>query len=1256
VKAAEINREFIEDRSIEKTSDDSFRHKDVVEELADLALRGPAPSNIALFAPWGTGKSGIAKLLKPKIIDAKQRFVYFDAFKHRDTPLRRSFLRAAVTELDPGKLEDIDTSLYGEQVTQTLNRSDRRKLLWIILGGVLGALVLTAAVSLVLSDIRPGPFDVDFPGLFAKTGGVLALVGALIGAALTTLINGYSVTKTSTPVAEDDEFEQKFQDLVKERGSTRVVVFIDELDRCSADDVVEALETMRIFLETKNCVFVVAVDQQSLEQALRRKARQETPIDEAHPYFSSTGSYIDKIFQYQVALPALRSRDMTVFVGELVKKRPGLWEKLRERDELQDVIGALAPTHVTSPRRVKVLLNSFVMAYHLAEKRVAAEEMSPLDERAAALAKLVCLRTEFPLYADELDKFPSLPQATLAQKRGVPDDKLAQGAPKTWARAKEYLDGELPIAPLLFRPATVRGVDGSSAADQEEMKQAEENVTQQHLSNLLGYLERVDSLPPITRDLVFLHSAAGSGTKLEPKMADGIEEAARDGSEEQLKELLQESSGSEDEVIRLLTSMLAAAEPASLDAGNATHILLAAIELVPELPLTRIEDAADEIVRQQGSRSIDDRDLSAAIGLCGRCAGKRATSLINLIAASDDLLATPPARTRLISAYPTLPSRGHSLAAQAVVGSILGEHDEALEALVQLDPADQETLLREARPILKRYFDAEVSAVESAQDDASEGTEAEPPKPESTVSARWTSPIEHAFDQLSTVAPRAAAALSIAVLLLNQRPLSDLVGARLGMIAPIADTELTRLALRKSKARQLADRGEWLRPLTPEGVDDEAAKRLSDVIAQTWKDVVDSGAAHDEVVELLLAEFKRLAPEAMPTAAVDGAIENSLSGEAVDNPDSEQLATAAALSKPLTDAGLAEAGKTASALVEALAGAISVVPGGDPAGRPNLTSAFLAIKPQIGLADEQALSLLFEKARAAPSDTIGQLRAEVMVAAASSQRGRELAFDGEVALESVLEQVGIDRDSALGTAIAAVRVIVQSGAQLWSILEPYWADGVPQPLREATADAVQDLSDDDHQALAVLVFDHVLTHGPPNPANWEAIDLRGLSARWVITELAARTGAEEFGESSWRAVLEICKQLTTGVAEAQRQIGEELLLPLARSGDSGFRLAVDHLGLVGKGKTGGSIVEAFSELADTEERKALLRRQLDEEHWTKSLARGVAKAIFGAGKSQPKKDDTPPPSESNPSQPDSPGPESERAPDTDEPEGSGEQG
>lgn len=456
--------EFIDDRSIEEKADDRFRHEDVVAELAHLVDSRAAQTNIALFAPWGSGKTGISKLLRSRLEDKKKghRYVYFDAFKHRDTSLRRSFLRTVATGLDEDPA-DID-ALSKEEITQELGTSDWKRVAKFVTGALAVAIVLMILLSLALAWIRPEApketYGESFVTMFTRLSGVATLVAALIGVVVSGLLGGVTATRKQTPLSEDDEFEDAFGKMAKK--AKRLVIFIDELDRCAADEVVETLETMRVFLDVPNCIFIAAADRQALEAALRRKARQETPADEVHPYFSSAGAYVDKIFQFQIALPPLRWTDTGEFAENLVKNRGGLWKELRERDEMQDVLTALIPTHVTSPRRVKVLLNSYVIAHRLAERRASAEEMADLSGRAAALAQLVCLGAEFPLFADELERFPELPAAALAVAERNRESDLRTKAPEVWERAVDFIDRGRPLVPLLYgarangEPATNR--------------------------------------------------------------------------------------------------------------------------------------------------------------------------------------------------------------------------------------------------------------------------------------------------------------------------------------------------------------------------------------------------------------------------------------------------------------------------------------------------------------------------------------------------------------------------------------------------------------------------------------------------------------------------------------------------------------------------------------------------------------------------------------------------------------------------------
>jgi hypothetical protein len=92
-------RQLIDDRELQDWDEDRFRHSDVALQLAELAATVKTPANVGLYGAWGSGKTGIANLLRSQLRDPSFRakygdiqFARFDAFKYAEVPLRRHFL------------------------------------------------------------------------------------------------------------------------------------------------------------------------------------------------------------------------------------------------------------------------------------------------------------------------------------------------------------------------------------------------------------------------------------------------------------------------------------------------------------------------------------------------------------------------------------------------------------------------------------------------------------------------------------------------------------------------------------------------------------------------------------------------------------------------------------------------------------------------------------------------------------------------------------------------------------------------------------------------------------------------------------------------------------------------------------------------------------------------------------------------------------------------------------------------------------
>jgi hypothetical protein len=447
--SANLLPELIDDRAVESPEEDRFGYGDFAQELEAVATAVRTPANIALYGAWGSGKTGLSNLLKARLVRHKRvKYARFDAFKYAETPLRRQFLSQLAQELKIGDAE-FQEGLYRDtsRVELTIPRVDLLKLIGIFLGVLILVECVAFASAAVIAAVSEGPFTKSLSEIL-KAGAALAFAPAALLAAFVALAGKtLPVDKKWRAPSSDGEFEEIFKKLVARAKTDRLVIFIDELDRCSAAEVVTTLETVRTFLDVAPCVFIVAADQQVLESALRKEARQTTPADATNPYYSAGSEYLDKIFHYQLALPPLLPRRLTGYALELTENRAGVWQRV----DREEVVSILIPTHVTSPRRVKTLLNSFVLAFRLAERRAAEGTLaSSVEERAPELAKLVCLRCEFPLFASDLALDARLPDLVREFAENPDFSPPAQTPRRVVRRAHLYAEGKLPVDEVLL--------------------------------------------------------------------------------------------------------------------------------------------------------------------------------------------------------------------------------------------------------------------------------------------------------------------------------------------------------------------------------------------------------------------------------------------------------------------------------------------------------------------------------------------------------------------------------------------------------------------------------------------------------------------------------------------------------------------------------------------------------------------------------------------------------------------------------------
>ena len=146
-----------------------------------------------------------------------------------------------------------------------------------------------------------------------------------------------------------DKLKQDFEKLISEvtDKSKRVVIFVDDLDRLDPKVAVELLEVMKLFMDVKNCVFVLAIDYDVVVSGVKQKFGKELSDAKCRSFF-------DKIIQLPFRMP-VENYNISKLLNNILPTK-----EISELGANLKVIEKMAKSTVGSnPRTLKRLVNSF---------------------------------------------------------------------------------------------------------------------------------------------------------------------------------------------------------------------------------------------------------------------------------------------------------------------------------------------------------------------------------------------------------------------------------------------------------------------------------------------------------------------------------------------------------------------------------------------------------------------------------------------------------------------------------------------------------------------------------------------------------------------------------------------------------------------------------------------------------------------------------------------------------------------------------
>ncbi|HEX8273680.1 MAG TPA: P-loop NTPase fold protein [Longimicrobiaceae bacterium] len=334
--------------SDERTSDQPLTHPDQdllgvashAAVLARVVSTTPTPFTIGVYGEWGAGKTTFVHfvehyLAREKVAPAEPTlFVHFEGWQHRtaDELWRALMLKVtrAVYEHTKGKCAVAPHAQAHEDAKTRL----RRLLGSYAVGGNPPAEKpqdqywnfverLDSTLYGGISKRSPEALRLD------QNEAVLAAARASVAAlsAASPLVAGLrQLLRIDTTVDTAALFQRERNEATRERIESRrefqdaltsllelipvgkrVCVFLDDLDRCMPDVVLDLLEAIKIFLHVEKMVFVVAADEELIGKGLRLRYREllegSAGAQEGEFLARKGQEYFEKIIQLRINLP-----------------------------------------------------------------------------------------------------------------------------------------------------------------------------------------------------------------------------------------------------------------------------------------------------------------------------------------------------------------------------------------------------------------------------------------------------------------------------------------------------------------------------------------------------------------------------------------------------------------------------------------------------------------------------------------------------------------------------------------------------------------------------------------------------------------------------------------------------------------------------------------------------------------------------------------------------------------------------------------
>ena len=257
----------------------------IVTEI--LESEAMLPVSIGIFGNWGAGKSSLLNLIEQQIKPDEWIIIKFDAWLYQGFDDARAALLETIASHLIQAAKDEETIL--KKSKNLFARINGLRLLGLMAeGAALAAGVPT--FGLISKTFETAKESLDGVQNETESKQIVEVGKNLVDSGK----NLIKPKEKQTPPQQIDEFRKEYSEILQDLGK-KLVIVIENLDRCLPANAIQTLEAIRLFLFLNRTAFIIAADEEMIRHSV---AEHYKDLSYRHQI-----DYLDKLIQIPIRVP-----------------------------------------------------------------------------------------------------------------------------------------------------------------------------------------------------------------------------------------------------------------------------------------------------------------------------------------------------------------------------------------------------------------------------------------------------------------------------------------------------------------------------------------------------------------------------------------------------------------------------------------------------------------------------------------------------------------------------------------------------------------------------------------------------------------------------------------------------------------------------------------------------------------------------------------------------------------------------------------